>query len=90
MGPLRPVTEVPEVTGLGAMDACEIIRAAGLEPFGPDHAPPPTSGVVTEQRPIGAAGAERGSPVFLWTHGGKDMSEDVLVPESESGDLDPV
>lgn len=90
MGDLRPVTEVPDVVGLGAVDACAIIRAAGLEPYGPDFAPEPTAGVVTAQIPIGTAGAEEGSAVFLWTHGGKTTAHDVVIPEPESADLDPV
>lgn len=90
MNALRPVTEVPDVVGLGAADACEIIRAAGLEPFGPDHTAPPSSGVVTAQRPIAAAGAERGSPVFLWARGGVDWANAVVVTEPDAADLDPV
>lgn len=90
MGKPRPVTEVPDVVGLGAGDACEIIRAAGLEPFGPDHGPEPMSGTVIAQRPIGNAGAEEGSPVFLWTAGGKDVEHDTLLPQTESANLDPV
>lgn len=89
MGELHPVTEVPDVVGLGAEDACAIVRAAGLEPYGPKHAPEPTSGVVTAQRPIGNAGAVEGSPVFLWTQGGKDFSRDVVIPEPAVGGLDP-
>ncbi len=85
------MTEVPDVVGLGAEDACEIIRRAGLEPFGPDGVAAPTSGIVTEQRPIGAAGAEEGAPVFLWTHPGRDGADDLVSPmPREAADLDPV
>lgn len=86
---LRPVTEVPDVTGLGATDACEVIRAAGLKPRGPDGKAPPTSGVVTMQRPIGTAGTERGSPVFLWTSDGEDRAHDLVTTEPGAAELDP-
>ncbi|MQA07724.1 MAG: PASTA domain-containing protein [Pseudonocardiaceae bacterium] len=75
----RPVTEVPDVVGLNAGDACDIVRAAGLVPYGPEYAAEPTSGTVTEQRPVGTAGAEEGTAVFLWTRGHPDTADD-LVP----------
>ncbi|PRX45933.1 hypothetical protein B0I33_10879 [Prauserella shujinwangii] len=85
------MTEVPDVVGLGAEDACEIVRRAGLVPFGPEGADAPTSGVVTGQRPVGAAGAEEGAPVYLWTNRGKDLAGDLVGPTPvESADLDPV
>ncbi|MCA1655469.1 MAG: PASTA domain-containing protein [Pseudonocardiaceae bacterium] len=61
------MTEVPDVVGFDASDACAMVRAAGLEPCGPDHTTAPTTGTVTAQRPISAAGAERGAQVTLWT-----------------------
>ncbi|KMS92271.1 PASTA domain-containing protein [Prauserella rugosa] len=86
----RPVTEVPDVVGLGAEDACDIVRRAGLVPVGPDGADAPQSGVVSSQRPIGAAGAEEGATVVLWTHPGRDAAEALVGPSpTESADLDP-
>ncbi|WP_253854581.1 PASTA domain-containing protein [Prauserella alba] len=86
----RPVTEVPDVVGLGAEDACDIVRRAGLVPVGPDGAPAPGTGVVSAQRPIGAAGAEEGAKVALWTHPGKDSAEALVGPSPrESADFDP-
>lgn len=38
---------------------------AELVPSGPDFTAAPEAGVVTAQRPISAAGAEKGSVVFL-------------------------
>lgn len=88
---MQPVTEVPDVVGLGADDACEIVRRAHLVPFGPEGTAAPTSGVVTEQRPIGSAGAEEGAPVYLWTHPSKDLAGSLTGPSPvESADLDPV
>ncbi|MBK1788281.1 PASTA domain-containing protein [Prauserella cavernicola] len=87
----RPVTEVPDVVGLGAQDACSIVRSAGLVPVGPESAEPPSTGVVTAQRPVGTAGAEEGSRVVLWTHPGRDTSSELVPPTPvESGELDPV
>lgn len=76
----RPVTEVPDVVGLGADDACEIVRSAGLVPVGPDGADEPTTGIVTAQRPVGTAGAEEGDQVVLWTHPGRDVTADLVGP----------
>lgn len=91
MGSEGPITEVPDVVGLGAAEACALVRAAGLIPYGPDFEPEPTSGVVSGQAPIGAAGAERGAPVFLWTRGGRGGDAEILPPTPvESGSLDPV
>ncbi|TWE28913.1 hypothetical protein FHX69_1581 [Prauserella muralis] len=68
------------MVGLGAEDACEIVRRAGLVPVGPDGADEPTTGVVTAQRPVGTAGAEEGAEVVLWTHPGRDATADVHPP----------
>jgi beta-lactam-binding protein with PASTA domain len=85
------ITEVPDVVGLGAMDACEIVRAAGLVPAAPESTAEPESGVVTAQRPIGNAGAEEGTTVFLWTHGGPGHAPHVApYTTTESANLDPV
>ncbi|ASR36786.1 hypothetical protein BAY61_19290 [Prauserella marina] len=76
----RPVTEVPDVVGFEAGDACEIVRRAGLVPIGPDGEDEPTTGIVTAQRPVGTAGAEEGTPVVLWTHPGKDAAAELDAP----------
>lgn len=87
----RRITEVPDVVGLGAVDACAIVRAAGLVPAGPDSTEAPTTGVVTAQRPIGAAGAEEGTTVVLWAHRRPGTEESpVPPPRHEVGNLDPV
>ncbi|MGH3518980.1 MAG: PASTA domain-containing protein [Haloechinothrix sp.] len=87
----RPVTEVPDVVGFGAEDACAIVRAAGLVPSGPDFTAAPTAGVIIAQRPIGAAGAEEGTTVFLWTQRGGSKEEGAVPPPFvESGELDRV
>lgn len=74
------MTEVPDVVGLGAEDACDIVRRAGLVPVGPEGAVAPVSGVVTAQRPVGTAGAEEGAEVVLWTHPGRDASVGATAP----------
>lgn len=84
-----PITEVPDVVGLSAADASEIVRAAGLVPMGPGETAPPASGIIIDQRPIGAAGAETGMAVHLWTSPGKSDDRSPS-PLSEAGDLDPV
>lgn len=79
------------MVGLGAEDACTIVRRAGLVPVGPEGADEPTTGVVTAQRPIGTAGAEEGAEVVLWTHPGRDSAEALVPPTPvEAADLDPV
>lgn len=85
----QPVTEVPDVVGFDAEDACTMIKRAGLVPVGPEETNAPQDGVVTAQRPIGHAGAEKGSSVVVWAHGGKRSAEE-LVPAGpvESGDMD--
>ncbi|PXY23513.1 hypothetical protein DI005_19335 [Prauserella sp. PE36] len=87
----RPVTEVPDVVGFGAQDACSIVRRAGLVPVGPDDGAEPTTGVVTAQRPVGTAGAEEGAHVVLWTHPGRETESELVPPTPvEAGELDPV
>lgn len=68
---------MPDVVGFAADDACAIVRAAGLVPYGPGHTPAPTTGVVTAQRPIPAAGADHGAAVVLWTG---DKSDAGVLP----------
>ncbi len=70
----RPVTEVPDVVGLGADDACDIVRRAGLIPVAPGGTELPMSGIVTAQRPVGAAGAVEGAEVVLWINPGKEAT----------------
>lgn len=65
------------MVGFDVDDACAIVRAAGLVPYGPGHTAAPTTGVVTAQRPIPAAGAEWGAAVVLWTG---DKSSAGVVP----------
>ncbi|WP_028662050.1 PASTA domain-containing protein [Saccharomonospora saliphila] len=86
------VTEVPDVVGLGADDACEIVRRAGLVPVPPEGvAELPMSGIVTAQRPVGAAGAVTGGEVVLWVHPGREASVGAGVTGPvESGSPDPV
>ena len=83
------MTEVPDLIGLGAEDACEIVRRAGLVPRGPDGEAEPASGVVVAQAPVAAAGAEQGSEVVLWTQLGPDHSADAVPPTPTESALQP-
>lgn len=85
----RPVTEVPDVVGLGAEDACEIVRRAGLVPRGPEGETEPASGVVVAQAPIAPAGAEQGSEVVLWTQLGPGSDTDLTPPPRPESALLP-
>ncbi len=87
----RPVTEVPDVVGLAPDDACEIVRRAGLVPVPPDGVDElPMSGIVTTQRPVGAAGAVEGAEVVLWVHPGKESPVGAGVTGPlETGSPDP-
>lgn len=85
----RPVTEVPDVVGLGSADACEIVRRAGLVPKGPDRTEDPGPGVVVAQAPVAAAGAEAGSEVLLWTQQGPDSVDDLVPPTPAESALQP-
>ncbi|TNC20050.1 PASTA domain-containing protein [Amycolatopsis alkalitolerans] len=85
----RPVTEVPDVVGLGAEDACEIVRRAGLVPRGPEGEPEPASGVVVAQAPIATAGAEQGSDVVLWTQLGPRAGAEATPPTPTESALLP-
>ncbi|MGH3440238.1 MAG: PASTA domain-containing protein [Sciscionella sp.] len=89
MARYRHVTEVPDVVGLGAGDACAVVRAAGLVPYGPDFAEAPETGVVAAQLPVSTAGAEQGTPVFLWTQGGGSGADVMPTPPVEVGELEP-
>lgn len=85
----RPVTEVPDVVGLGSEDACEIIRRRGLVPRGPDGDEEPGPGVVVAQVPIATAGAEEGTEVVLWTQLGPDAPADPVPPSPTASALQP-
>ncbi|HJQ44779.1 MAG TPA: PASTA domain-containing protein [Amycolatopsis sp.] len=85
----HPVTEVPDVVGLGSEDACEIVRRAGLVPRGPEGEPEPGGGVVVAQAPVAAAGAEEGSNVILWTQLGPGHAEDAGPPPRSDSALQP-
>lgn len=74
MGAMRrkwPEIEVPDVEGLAAADASEILTRAGLAPRGQDGGPAPTHGTVTAQRPVPTALAEAGTTVVLYTDTGR-------------------
>lgn len=70
MGTEQAGTQVPDVVGFDADDACEMIRAAGLRPRGPGDTDPPTGGSVVDQEPVAAASVLSGSVVVVRTHGG--------------------
>lgn len=84
------MTEVPDVVGLGAEDACEIVRRAGLVPRGPEGEAEPATGVVVAQAPISPAGAEQGSDVVLWTQLGPSSGADLAPPPTKETGLLPV
>src|SRR5699024_3061358 len=85
----QPVTEVPDVVGCDAADACVRSTRAGFVRGGPHPTEAPSDGVVASQRPLGNAGAERGSKVTVWAHGGRKPAEE-LVPAGPvgSGDIE--
>ncbi|GAB2977856.1 PASTA domain-containing protein [Amycolatopsis acidiphila] len=85
----RPVTEVPDVVGLGAEDACDIVRRAGLVPRGPEGEAEPAPGIVVAQAPIAPAGAEQGSEVVLWTQLGPGSGADTTPPPRPESALLP-
>jgi beta-lactam-binding protein with PASTA domain len=85
----RPVTEVPDVVGLGAQDACAIVRRAGLVPCGPEGEPEPLSGVVVAQAPVAPAGAEQGAEVVLWTQLGPNHGAALVPPTPTESALQP-
>ncbi|MDF3306802.1 PASTA domain-containing protein [Rhodococcus sp. T2V] len=89
-GPVREVREVPDVVGFGADDACAIVRGAGLIPVGPKGAGAPTVGVIVAQRPIGAAGIEKGGEVILWNQDSGGAHGAPVPRGHESAALDPV
>lgn len=84
------MTEVPDVVGLGAEDACDIVRRAGLVPRGPEGEPAPQPGVVVAQAPVAGAGSTRGDEVVLWTQLGPGSEADLRPPTPSDSALQPV
>ncbi|NKQ55430.1 hypothetical protein HFP15_21335 [Amycolatopsis sp. K13G38] len=80
---------MPDVIGLGAENACDIVRRAGLVPCGPEGEPEPVTGVVVAQAPVATAGAEQGSEVVLWTQLGPDHSAELVPPTPTESGLQP-
>lgn len=74
---------VPDVVGFDATDACEMVRAVGLVPYGPGFGPAPTSGTVLAQDPVANADAEPAAAVVMWTQSGKTADE--LVAPTPAG-----
>ena len=70
-----PTAEVPDVVGFDVVDACDMVRRAGLVPSGPDGAPAPSEGVVMGQTPEAAVVHTVGEAVVLQTQPGN------LAPE---------
>jgi beta-lactam-binding protein with PASTA domain len=58
------------VVGLGVADAVEIVCVTGLSPYGPDYAPCPDVGTVTEQAPAAGQRAVPNAPVVLTVQAG--------------------
>ncbi|WP_020500253.1 PASTA domain-containing protein [Sciscionella marina] len=72
--------EVPDVTGLGAVEACGAVRAAGLSPRGPQHAPEPIDGTIIQQDPAPGVSVNIGNDVTLWSDNGR-AAQEVLDPD---------
>lgn len=68
--PDEPAAEVPDVVGFDAADACQMVRTAGLVPYGPDDTTPPSVGVILEQTPPPGTDATVGQAVILHTEKG--------------------
>lgn len=73
--PDTPVTEVPDIVGFDVVDACSMVRSAGLVPSGKDNASEPSTGVVMSQTPRASTVTTVGETVFLETEAGN------LAPE---------
>lgn len=86
----RQTVTVPDVVGFDATDACEMLRAAGLVPYGPKFGPAPTSGTVLAQDPVAHADAERAAAVLVWTQG-RDTADMLVSPPTptETGTPEP-
>lgn len=78
------------MVGLGAEDACQILRRARLVPRGPEGEAQPGPGVVVAQAPIATAGAVEGSEVVLWTQLGPESMADLRPPTPTESALTPV
>ncbi len=63
------------MVGFDAADACEMVRAAGLIPYGQEYAPAPESGVIMAQAPGAGRVATVGEAVLLQTDAG-DLAPD--------------
>ena len=74
------MTQVPDVVSFDAMDGCEMVRAAGLVPYGPGHAPPPEEGVIVKQDPEGFSELAPGAPVVLMTQDSRGAAEGAPDP----------
>lgn len=79
----RPEIEVPDVVGLAAADASEILTRAGLSPCGPEGSLAPTTGTVTAQRPAPTALASSGTTVVLHTETGRRPPDAGPIPATE-------
>lgn len=84
--------QVPNVVGLGAEEACAVVREMRLVPKGPDMRDEPVAGIVTAQEPVAGTGVERDSPVVLWTRGGSGPSGAFVPTDPVVGSkpLEPV
>lgn len=81
--------DVPDVVGFDVSDACEMLWAAELVPYGPEMAPAPTTGTVVAQEPAAGASAEPAKPVMLWTHG-MNAADALVGPSGEPGTAAPI
>ncbi|WP_197285161.1 PASTA domain-containing protein [Sciscionella sediminilitoris] len=62
---------VPDVIGIGAVEACGAIRSAGLSPTGPQREPEPIEGTIVGQEPGPDAVVRIGASVVLWSDSGR-------------------
>lgn len=76
--------QVPDVVGFDAVDACEMVRAAGLVPYGPQFEPAPATGTIVAQEPEPAARVEPAAPVVLWTDDRRAAADRVHGPTSSA------
>ncbi|MCK0090465.1 PASTA domain-containing protein [Rhodococcus sp. F64268] len=85
----RPTSEVPDVVGFDADDACAMVLGSGFVPVGPDNSPAPSTGVIVAQQPPGSTSAEPGAEVILWNQDAGSRSHSPLPGRDESATLDP-
>lgn len=69
--PDLPTAAVPDLVSLDAVDACQLVRQAGLVPCGPEEAPAPETGVVLGQEPAAGTASTVGASVVLHTDPGR-------------------